>query len=284
MNIMGVAIGFVQPAHMIPLTNDDVAVLAGLKLFFMSRLIVASIIFVLTMLFYREHPPSPTSIIGGNNKLEFFESLKILYNDLDFLLMAQAFGIYFGLYGSVSVIIPRLVSWQYGVKPEIQHLTGWMGFTCNIASSVSCFVVGFYLDRYACHKIVAVFLNGGSMIFWLIFILILTQTKNVQLLFAAYVIYGTMSVPYLASGIEQAAEMTSPVPEGTSSMVILFLGNLYGFIFIFLLSALVEEGYLLTTLCVILGLFVISMTLVTFIKTELKRTKAEKLSVVNDES
>ena len=284
MNIMGVAVGFVQPAHMIPVTNDDIEVLAGLKLFFLSRLIAASIIFVLTILLYREHPPTPTSIIEGKKDLEFFESLKMLYNDLNFHLMAQAYGIYFGLFVAVSVIMPQLVSWQYGIEPKIQHLIGWMGFTCDVAAIVSCLMIGFYLDRYAHHKVVAVFLNGGAMLFWLIFTLILTQTKNFQLLFTVYVLYGLVGIPYFASGVEQAAEMTSPVPEGTSSTVILLLGNLYGFIFIFMFGALVEEGYPLTTVYTILAFYVISTALVAFAKTELKRSEAESASTISLES
>ena len=128
-NILGVAIGFVQTSHMIPVTNDYIEVLAGLKLFFVSRLIAASIIFVSTILLYREHPPTPTSIIEGKKDLDFLESLKMLYNDLNFHLVAQAYGIYFGLLNTVAIIMPQLVSWKYSVEQEIQHLVSWMGFT-----------------------------------------------------------------------------------------------------------------------------------------------------------
>ena len=278
MNILGFAVGFVQPSYMIPVSNSEEKVLAGLNMFFSSRVITAFVILLVTLLLYRENPPTPASYIEGKRELGFFESLKILYYDSDFHLMAQAYGIYFGLFVAVSVIISQFVIWIHGAETRIQHLIGWMGFTCDIAAIVSCLVIGFYLDRYARHKAVAVFLNAGSALLWLGFSLVLTRSKNFDILFAVYVVYGTMGIPYFASGVEQAAEMTSPVPESTSSAVILLLGNLYGFIFIFVFGALIEYGYPLTTLYLILGLYVTSTALVGFSKVELKRLEAESTS------
>ncbi|XP_066912881.1 heme transporter FLVCR2-like [Clytia hemisphaerica] len=287
MNILGVAVGFVQPSYQIPVSYDPPVVYIGLKHFYTARMLMAFIIFFLTVVFYREKPPTPVSVIEGKKHLEFFDSLKVLYKDFHFHLMAQAYGIYFGLFVAVSVVFSPLVSWQYGSKGDIQHLIGWMGFTCDIAAIISCLAIGFFLDRYSHHKAVAIFLNAGSMLLWLLFALILTQTKNFNLLFFVYVVYGTVGIPYFASGVEQAAEMTSPVPEGTSSTVILLLGNIYGFVMIFTFGAMIEDGYPLTTLYLILGLYVLSTAFVTFSKMELKRSEAESttstISIGDDE-
>ena len=278
MNILGVAVGFVQPSYMIPVTENADEVLKGLNMFFTSRFIAAFFILIFTLLLYRENPPTPASYIEGKKELGFLESLRVLYNDINFHLMAQAYAIYYGLFVTVSVVISQFVIWIYGAETHIQHLIGWMGFTGNIAAIVSCLVFGFYLDRYAHHKSVAVFLNTGSTLLWLAFCLVLTRSKSFDLLFFVFVLYGTMGIPYFASGVEHAAEMTSPVPESTSSAVILFLGNLYGFVFIFVFGSLIEAGYPLTTLYLILGLYVISTALVTFSKMELKRMEAESIS------
>lgn len=281
MNIMGVAVGFIQPAHQIPASDDNEIILQGLKSFYLSRVIIAFVIFLLTLLFYKEHPPTPTSVIEGKEDITFIVSLKMLLRDVHFNLMAHAYGIYFGLFVAISVIISQLVTWQYGGTAEVQHLIGWMGFTCDLAAIFSCLVIGFYLDRYAQHKAVAVFLNCGSMLLWLLFVILLTHTNNFQLLFLSYVLYGTVGIPYFASGLEQAAEMTSPVPEGTSSTVVLLLGNIYGFIMIFTFGVMIEEDYPLTTVYVILALYVISTAFVSFAKTELKRSEAESTSTIS---
>ena len=275
MNIFGVAIGFVQPSYMIPVTNDKDSVFRGLKMFFVSRFIAAFLTLILTLVLYKENPPTPTSFVKQKEKLGFFESLKMLYNNYDFHLMAQAYAINFGLFVAVAIVFPEFVIWIYGAETRIQHLIGWMGFTCEIAAIVSCLVIGFYLDWYAGYKTVSVILNAGSAIFWLLFSTVLTTSKNFDLLFVIFVLYGTMGIPYFASGIEHAAEMTFPVPENTSSAVILLLGNLYGFIFMYVFGALIEYGYPWTTLHLILGLYVISTALAYFSKMKLKRTEAE---------
>ena len=278
MNVLGVAVGFVKPSYMIPVTDDKNQVMAGLNTFYVSRLIIAFSILIFTLLLYRENPPTPASFIEGKKEFGFLESLKVLYSDGNFHLMAQAYAIYFGLFVSVAVIISQFVIWVYAADTYIQHQIGWMGFTCNISAIISCLIIGFFLDRYAHHKAVAVFLNGGSALLWLAFSLVLSRTKNFDLLFVIYAIYGTVGIPYFASGVEQAAEMTSPVPESTSSAVILLLGNLYGFAFIFVFGALIEDGYPMTTLYLILGLYVLSTTLVGFSNMKLKRTDAESTS------
>ena len=275
MNILGVAVGFIQPSYMIPVTDDKNQVMAGLNIFFTSRLIIAFSILILTLLLYRENPPTPTSFIKDKKKLGFLESLKVLYSDGNFHLMAQAYGINYGLYVSISVTISQFVIWVYGAGTYIQHLIGWMGFTCNIAAIISCLIIGFYLDHYVHHKAIALCLNGGSALLWLAFSFVLVMTKNFNLLFVIYAIYGTVGIPYFASGVEQAAEMTWPVPESTSSAVILLLGNLYGFAFIFVFGALIEDGYPMATLYLILGLYVLSTTLVGCLDMKLKRTEAE---------
>lgn len=278
MNIFGLAIGFVQPSSMIPVTEDSSQIESALKSFFLSRLIFAVITFVLTVFLYREKPPTPPSVIEGKPQMGFFESLKALFKDKYFMVMSHAYGIYYGLFVAVSVLISRIVTWQFGADANIQHFIGWMGFACDIAAIFSIFLIGLYLDRYPRHQGVAMFLNGGSFWMWLIFIIILTETRNFTAMFVVYTIYGIVGIPYFASGVEQAAEMTSPVPEGTSSTMIMLLGNIYGFAFIFSIGVLIEDGFERTAVYIILGLYLVSFILVCIAKTKLKRSEAESVS------
>ena len=189
--------------------------------------------------------------------------------------MAQAYSVYTALIAAVGIALPEFIVWIYGAETRIQHVIGWMGFTCCIACIIGCLAAGLYIDRYAQHKLVAVVLNGGSAISWLLFSTVLNRIKNAYLLFIVIAVYGAMSIPYYASGLEQVAEMTFPVAVNTSSAVILMLSNLYGFIFIYVFGALIEHDYPWTTLHLILGLYVLLTALVGFAKMKLKRTKVE---------
>ncbi|XP_066912885.1 uncharacterized MFS-type transporter C09D4.1-like [Clytia hemisphaerica] len=278
MNILGVASGFVQPTQMIPSTNDFTKVESGLRMFFLSKMILAVFVFALTAFAFREQPPTPPSHsqIDGVEEPGFKDSLKMLFIDKDFLLMAQAYGIYYGLYVGVSVAVSPLVLWKFEhVQKDVNELIGWMGFSCNLAAIISCYLIGSFLDRTSRYKAVALFLNAGSALMWTVFALLLTKTNSFEGVFTAYVVFGIFGIPYFASGVEQAAEMTSPVPEGTSSTVILLLGNIYGFALIYGFGYLTQQGYYLVTVYLILGLYVLSTFFLVVAKTELKRSKAE---------
>lgn len=286
MNILGVAIGFVQPAHMIPNTNklDDIE--SGIRYFFLSKLAFAILVFALTAFAFKEQPPTPpchAQMDGETVEPGFKKSLGMLVKDKNFILMAQAYGIYYGLYVGVSVVVSPLVLWKHeNTRADINEQIGWMGFSCNIAAAVSCYVIGVFLDRTSRYKAVAVFLNACSVLAWCAFAVILTQTSSFKGVFAAYVVFGTVGIPYFASGVEQAAEMTYPVPEGTSSTVILQLGNIYGFGLILGLGSLAQKGYHFEVVFVILGLYAFSTFLLCLAKTELKRSKSEN-AWINDE-
>ena len=285
MNILGVAIGFVQPAHMIPNTDNFDEVESGIRNFFLSKLIIAILVFSLTAFAFREHPPTPPCYthVDGPDEPGFKDSLCMMVKDRNFMMMAQAYGIYYGLYVSVSVVVSPLVLWRHEqTQDDINGQIGWMGFSCNIAAVVSCYMLGIFLDRTSRYKGVAVFLNGCSAMAWLTFIMILTRTTSFKGVFAVYVVFGFTGIPYFASGVEQAAEMTFPVPEGTSSTLILQLGNMYGFSLILGLGSLAEKGYHMEVLYIILGLYVLSTLLLCLSKTELKRSKSEN-AWINDE-
>eukprot|EP00111_Clytia_hemisphaerica_P018777 TCONS_00055529-protein len=280
MNILGVAVGFIQPSLMIPASNDLTIVAIGMENFFKSRLIVALIIFLVTLILYREYPPSPPSIIPDRKNLTFLQSLKMLYKDVNFQMVAQAFGINSGLLLAVAVVLSQLVVWRHGASPAIQHFIGWTGAMGDIAACASMLVGGFVQDRYSKHRELAIVLNAGSFIFWLVFALVLTLSNNLYILFLSYAIFAVFSIPYFGSGIEHIAEMTSPVPEGTSSSIVLILSNIYGFITIYAFGKLIESGFPLTTICLILLLYLLSTIFVTFAKTELKRSKTESTSIM----
>ena len=90
-------------------------------------------------------------------------------------------------------------------------------------------------------------MNVFSLISWLIFVIVLTQTSSFYGLFIIYIIVGVVGLAYYTAGLEHAAEMTYPVREGMSSAVILSFGGMYGFNFILTLGALTEADYIQTS-------------------------------------
>lgn len=281
MNIFGVAVGFLQPTNMVFNSSDEKMVERQIKVFFLSQLICCGIVFLLTILFYQERPPTPPVLRVGNENEHFGESLRHLWTDKYFIIFSQTYGIYFGLFVTFSVLVSPLVTSKFAFGHETS--IGWMGFWSDMAAIVSCLIIGILLDKYYVHQLVAVFLNVTSLIVWLGFIVVLTTTNSFTSLFILFVVLGATGVPYFASGIDQAAEMTYPVSEGTSSAVILIIGNLYGFVFIFTLGAALEFGYVELAGYSMVVLYLISTVLAMFAKTELRRVNAEKQAITYEE-
>ena len=279
MNVFGIAIGFLQTSLMIPTTTDPIKLTVALRLLFLLRMIVAFVTVVATTFFFKEKPLTPPSIVEGREKLKFFTALKLLTKDVNFILVSQAYGLYFGLSSCVAVVLSSFVSGEFGLSTYVQANIGWMGFSGYIVAIFGFIAIGLYLGYYFHHKQVAIMLNAASFFSWLLFILTLLKSKNLTAVFIVYVIYCLFSIPYFSCGIEQVAEMTSPVSEAISSTVILIFGNLYGFILILITGKLIENGYPVISLCLILSLYFLSSLLVTVAKTELKRSAAEQKSM-----
>ena len=274
MNILGVAIGFVQPTHMVKDSLDNSIVEIGLKHLYLSQMIVVIIVLIFTAVFFQNEPPAPPTLLQPttDDDVKFVDTLKALVKDKNFLLMSQAYGIYYGLYVTFSVLLNSYVTSSF--PNGYASTVGWMGFSCDSLAIFSCLFIGLWLDRYHHHKAMAVLLNSCSLITWLAFILILTRAPNIVGLFVTYSALGVVGVPYFSCGIEQAAEMTYPVPEGTSSAVILILGNLYGFIFILVLGVLNQAGHIQLSGFIIAGLYLLSTALSCISKTDLRRCRA----------
>jgi len=273
MNTLGVALGFLMPSAIVSDSDDMNIVGNGMKKLFLAQMIMNCVVFLLTVFLFREKPPTPVSLLSNEEEMSFGESLNTLIKDKYFMIMGQAYGIYFGLFVSVLVIISPLVTAAY--PDGYNTLIGWMGFTFCMVSIFACFVIGLWLDYYKGFRTVAVFLTLASMLVWITFTLVLKYYHNFNAVFVLFGIHGLVAVPLFACGLEQIAEMTYPVPEGTSGAFALIIGNIYGFVFLTSLGLLISKGYTLLSCIVMAGLYFVAMILSCFAKTELKRCNAE---------
>lgn len=273
MNLLGVAVGFLQPALMVKDSHNMNVVQEGLSFFFISQMFLSGAILLLTTA-YKEKPRTPPTLSSLRESTCFVSTIKSLLRNKYYIILAQSYGIYFGLFVTFSVLVNPLLTMKF--PSGYESSLGWMGFWCDMAAILSCLLIGLLLDKFSAHQLTAVLLNFFSMCVWLAFILCLVNMNHFTTLYILYVVLGIVGIPYFASGMEQAAEMTYPVSEETSSTIILILGNLYGFIFIYTLGVAAEYGYVKVVGFTMVGLYCLSTLFALFAKTELNRTNAEK--------
>ena len=274
MNLVGVAIGFIQPSVMVEASNNTNVVEYDLKSFYISQL-VAAVVFFFVTLFYKERPPTPPTSLQQplETNLSFVESLKCLGANKYFIFLSQSYAIYFALFVAIFVLVNPLITSTFKTADVSQ--IGWMGFWTNIVAVVSFLVIGRLLDRYKKYQLTAVLLNVSSMVLWLVFVLVLRYTNSFTALYVIYLALGVVFVPFFATGIETAAEMTYPVSEETSSTVMLVFGNLYAFAMIYGFGMLASEGFIATTGFAMVGLYFLSSLFAGLAETDLKRSTVQ---------
>lgn len=222
----------------------------------------------------------PRKIVGYEHYYvpSFGESLVILAKDKSFHLVCQAYGLYFGLFAAYNTILNQMVITKY---PGKEKQIGYMGFAAVNCGLFAIFFSGVWLDKTRRYKALsmAIFLAGS--ITMLVFTLLLEYHDNFMILFASFCVFGFFSYPYMSAGLEHAAEITYPVPEGTSSGILLLIGNIYGVVLTYIVGAAISNGgrdlggYLMA------GCYCIGFVLVGFNSAPLKRSKAD-LKEVDD--
>ena len=81
---------------------------------------------------------------------------------------------------------------------------------------------------------------------------------------------------FINIGLEYAAEITYPIPEGTTSGIVFLLANLYGIIWTFFLSIIIKScggpvgGFAFA------ASYTISLILISFVSAPLKRSQVDQ--------
>nr|XP_039268240.1 feline leukemia virus subgroup C receptor-related protein 2-like isoform X2 [Styela clava] len=203
---------------------------------FISISIFSFVMFIMIRLYFAEKPefpPSEAQATFSTPNTSFAKSLKNLFTDGDFVLLMFSYGIDFGIFSSVQSLFKSVIE---------DNFTG-------ISDATTGQIVSFMI------------LVGTPAP--LVFGIILDKTKRFKFGFT-----GKMSV-----GLETAAEMTYPEPEGTSSGILVWAMSLFTTIFIQVMR------YLLTLSNVYVNVFIASCSVVAFIFTcfmqpDLRRTRA----------
>lgn len=313
MNMLGVAIGFLMGGTIVPGTSDyDGAVRNGIFKTLLIQAIFCTIMVVCCLVLVRdcpESPPSMSQLLVWKNKQKkqqlkkvksqesasttasestessddntvvdtnnFKKSLSLLARDRNFHLVAQAYGIYFGIFAAYNTVLNQ---WCMIHFPGREQEIGLMGFTSVILGLIGIFLAGVWLDKTARYKFISIgtFLACGLSL--LTFTLILVYSGHFVMVYVSFSIFGFFSYPYITVGLEHAAEITYPISEGFTSGILLLVGNMYAIILTFICGEVINKGrsdiagYLMTSL------YVIGLLIVAFMKGELKRLHADNSS------
>ena len=268
--LVGVAVGYLHPALTI---KPGASTNADIKRFFFIVMIETIAILVVT-LFYQEAPPTaPSASAHVREELPFTDALWLLIKNKNYILLSTTFCIVIGLSIAISVLLDPIVS-SYFPKETVG--IGTMGFSNYVSTIPSFIAVGKILDKYRKYRTTASILTVGSCILWTTFVVVLTESNTFIAVYVIFVILGLFMQPFQSVGIEQAAEMTYPVSEEISTVVMVMLADGFGFIIVLVFGFIIQAGYVKAVAYAIGCLYFIAFVLTLCTTTELKRLQADK--------
>jgi len=218
---------------------------------------VAAAIF---LIFAREHPPTPASPPGQEERSLVFDGLKQMMRMRDFILLLAIFFIGLGVFNSVTTWIEDIL------RPRGFSIlqAGVIGGLMVVGGILGALVIPLLSDRYR-RRVPFIVFSLAAATLGLVGIAFL---ENYTLLMLSAFVMGFFLLSAGPVGFQYGAEITYPAPEGTSNGMLLMMGQISGIIFILGMDSFKnpETGSMSASLLVLAGLMLVGLLLATRLK------------------
>jgi MFS family permease len=228
-NLVGTALGMV----LTPILTETMSI-PTVQLIYGGAAAFSAVLFILLA---RETPPTPPCPPGGEVRALMLDGLKHALTVKPFWLYLVVSFIGLGIFNGITTWVENII------RPR--------GFTPTDAGTLG-----------------ALMIVGGVIGFIgaIPFLIGLTFATSPVLLFASAFLMGFFLVSAMPVGMQYAAEVTQPTPEGTSNGLIQLFGQA-SVVFVYIMNALkTAEGSFTPALLLAIGLLVVSVALVTQLK------------------
>ncbi len=245
-NLVGIALGMV----LTPILTETLPIPA-MQLLYGGITAFSSVLFIL---FARENPPTPPNPPGEEVRALVLDGLKHALTVRTFwLILAVAFiglGIFNGLTTWVEGIVrPR------GFSPTD---AGTLGAVMIVGGVLGAVILPALSDRWRRRRLFMLVAILGAIPG----LLGLTFAASLPLLLVSVFVLGFFLVSALPIGMQYAAEITRPTPEGTSNGLIQLFGQA-AVVFVYVMEAMrLPDGSFTPSLLLGLGLLALSLLLI----------------------
>jgi len=222
--------------------------------------ITALVAAVFFLIFAREHPPTPASPPGQEERSLVFDGLKQMMRMRDFLLLLVIFFIGLGVFNSVTTWIEDIL------RPRGFSIlqAGVIGGLMVVGGILGALVLPLLSDRYR-RRVPFIIISLAAATLGLVGIAFL---ENYTLLLLSAFVMGFFLLSAGPIGFQYGAEITYPAPEGTSNGMLLMMGQISGIIFILGMDSFKnpDTGSMNASLLVLAGLMLVGILLATRLK------------------
>lgn len=222
-NMAGPAVSFLIG----PALADDILLLLVINS------IICSVMGILLVIFFRESPPLPPSLVQSDDSFSLSD-LRGLFKNLQFLIFAIGSGMAIGSYWAV----PTLLSQSIVPHGYSEADAGRLGFVLIAVGIVGSIVAGFILDRLSAWQkslIVGSALIGTIALIGYFFSMI---PDRIVFLYLSVGVYGFFFSALIPLSMEAVAECAFPISETVTGGVVMLFANIFSLGLTFAMSVL----------------------------------------------
>jgi MFS family permease len=250
-NLLGTGIGMVVP----PILVEGGMPIAQLQLIFGGIAALSSVLFVVLA---REDPPTPPCEAGQEERALMLDGLKhaLTVKPFWFYLFVSFVGL--GIFNGVTTWVEKIIQ-PRGFTPTD---AGTLGALMLVGGVLGAVIIPTFSDKS--HKRQVFILLG--VLLAIPGLIGLIYARSAWLLFASAFEMGFFLVSVNPIGMQYAAEITHPTPEGTSNGLIQLFGQV-SVVFVYIMEAMTTpEGSFTPSLLLAAALLVVCALLVTQMK------------------
>ncbi|CAN9507384.1 unnamed protein product [Ophioblennius macclurei] len=284
-NQLGIAIGFLVPPVLVPNVDDMDELAHHIRVMFYITAGVATFLFVLVVFVFQERPKLPPTQSQATARsippehYSYVASIRRLLRNKPFILLVITYGLNVGCFYAVGTLLNRMIILHY---PGEEVNAGRIGLTLVIAGMVGSLICGIWLDRTKTYKQTTLVIYLMSLVGMIVYAVTLSL-GHLWVVFVTAGALGFFMTGYLPLGFEYAVELTYPESEGTSSGLLNCSAQVFGIIFTIAQGKIIDVYGTLAGNIFLCAFLLIGTIMTGFIKSDLRRQKANQLAKAAEE-
>ena len=182
--------------------------------------------FAIFQLVIRDKPETPPSAVAAAppSELTFCEAFKEMWANKNFMLLALAYALIYGVYGAVGGTMSNLLN-PFGYQPTQISVAGGICLLTGVAGALS---IGCFLDYTAKYRATTIVLSFTALLAVALLATALSVGDDASLgkILAPTLLSGAACVSFFPTGLGYGAELTFPLAPALVNACMNFLGQL----------------------------------------------------------
>ncbi|MFX1322011.1 MAG: MFS transporter [Promethearchaeota archaeon] len=225
--------------------------------------VISLITMILFVVFVKDKPSTPPSRDVIEEKVLMSEGLRKLFTNKHFIMLFILFFLGLGIFNTITTYIEGIVE-PRGYDTDF---AGILGALMLLGGIVGCVIMSTLSDKFKKRKIlliISIFIATVSL-----FMITFTEEKIMLITYGFLLGFGLLSAGPV--GLEYAVDITKPVPEASSTGMLMMVGQIGGILFILSLEDVKINNDYWPALLIQTILLVIALIIVFFLKEKSKK-------------